>query len=224
MGKRMLRGFWLRRERRERSRRHRFLLSAALGLALALLLIHCLDAALRPQLVALSEAQVQNQVTHIAEQAVSQALADQALSYTDMVHLPSDQGGRMTALSTDTIRLTTLRTAILEDIIAQVEQLDSHSLGVPLGALTGLDLLSSKGPDLPVRVLSVASAEGRYHNDFTSAGINQTLHRITLDVTIAAKLLLPGGIVETTVYTPVCVAETILVGEVPQTYLQLPAE
>ena len=92
-------------------------------------------------------------------------------------------------------------------------------MGIPLGVLTGIDIISALGPKLPIQVISVASAEGTYRNDFSSAGINQTLHRIYLDITVTAKLLLPGSIVETVVFTPICVAETVIIGQVPQTYL-----
>lgn len=184
---------------------------------MAFLLIRWFDMALRPQLVALSEAQVKNHLTRIANQSVTQALAAQELSYSDMVSLQA--AGSLSTLVTDTAALNRLRVSVLEDIITQIGSVDSKALGVPLGALTGIDLLSALGPRLPVQVVSVASADGRYRNDFTSAGINQTLHRILLDVTITAKLLLPGGVVEVTVSAPVCVSETIIVGQVPQTYV-----
>lgn len=209
---------WLRQTGDRREGRGQLFLSVLLGLGLALFLIHQFDAALRPQLIALAETRVRNEITHIADQAVSQTLSDQALSYTDMVRLQADRG-EVAILSTDTVRLNLLRTSVLEEIVAQVEDLDSHFLGVPLGALTGIDLLSALGPALPVQVLSVASAEGSYRNDFTSAGVNQTIHRILLDVSVTAQLLLPGGIVETQINTPVCVAETVIIGQPPQTYL-----
>ena len=209
---------WLRPARGRREGRGQLFLSVLLGLGLALFLIHQFDAALRPQLIALAETRVRNKITLIADQAVSQALSDQALSYTDMVRLQTD-GGEIATLSTDTVRLNLLRTSILEEIVTQVEDLDSHFLDVPLGALTGIDLLSALGPALPVQVLSVASTEGQYRNDFTSAGVNQTIHRILLDVSITARLLLPGGIVETQIDTPVCIAETVIIGQPPQTYL-----
>lgn len=186
---------------------------------MALLLIRWFDTALRPYLIALSEAQVQNHLTQVANRSVTQALADQELAYHDMVSFQT--AGTLSTLSTDTVSLNQLRAYVLEDIITQVKAIDSDSLGVPLGALTGLDLLSAFGPKLPVRVISVASADGQYRNDFISAGINQTLHRIMLDVTLNAKLLLPGGVVEIAVSTPICVAETVIIGQVPQTYLDL---
>ena len=144
----------------------------------------------------------------------------QEFAYDDMVNLQTETGGIAT-LTTDSKRLNCLRTVILDDVITQVEALDNHLLSVPIGALTGIDLLSALGPRLPIQVISVTSAEGFFQNDFFSAGINQTLHRITLDIRLTAKLLLPGGIAEVLVSTPVCVAETIIVGQVPQTYVGL---
>lgn len=203
--------------------RGQLLLSVLLGLSLAFLLIRCFDLSLRPQMIALAETRLRNQITHISDLALGQAMEEQTLRYSDIVTLQTGQDGTVSMLTTDTVRLNTLRSAILEEIVSQLEGIDSHSLGIPFGALTGVDLFSAWGPKLPVQVISVASANGTYRNDFTGAGINQTLHRILLDVTVTAQLLLPGGIVETQIATPVCVAETVIIGQVPQTFLQIPS-
>lgn len=186
---------------------------------MAFFLIRWLDTTLRPQLVALSEAQVRNHLIQVANRSVSQALADQELSYGEMVSLKT--AGTLSTMTTDTTALNQLRVSVLDDIVAQIGLIDNDSMGVPIGALTGIDLLSALGPKLPVQVVSVASVDGQYRNAFISAGINQTLHRIMLDITLNAKLLLPGGVVEVAVTTPICVAETIIVGQVPQTYVGL---
>lgn len=214
------RGPWLRRSRRGRGEKRQFVLSLALGLAMAFLLIRWFNTSLRPQLVALTEAQIRNYLTQTADRSLTRAL-EEDLSYRDMVTLQAGENGKPVALTTDTLHLNRLRTAVLDDIIVQVDSLDDHSLSVPLGTLTGIDLLSALGPRLPVKVISVASVEGTFRNDFLSGGINQTLHRVILDVAMAAKLLLPGGVVEITVSVPVCVAETVIVGQVPQTYVGL---
>ena len=192
-----------------------------LGVLLALLMIHTIHNALRTPLVALTESRIRNQIIHVAEEAVGEVLYRQGASYSDMVSLQTGKSGEITTLSTDTVQLNQLRNAVMEQVITQVEDLDTEELGIPLGLLTGWDLLSATGPKLPVRVLSVASASGNYRNDFISAGINQTLHRIFLDVTILVRVLLPGGIVETEVMVPISVAETVIIGQVPQTYLNL---
>lgn len=217
MSGRRFRGPWLRRSRQRKGEKRQFALALALGLVMALLLIRWFDSALRPQLIALSEAQIRNRLIQAADRSVAQALADGELSYGDMVTLQTGNG--LSTLTTDSVSLNRLRAAVLEDVIAQVEAIEGDSLGVPLGALTGIDLFSAAGPNLPIRVLSVTSAEGTFRNDFTGGGINQTLHRIMLDITLTARLLLPGGVVDVVVSTPVCVAETVIIGQVPQTYL-----
>ena len=209
----------LRRSLCRQPAKRQLLLPVVVGLVLALAVIRWFDAALRPQLIALAETQIQNRMAGIADRAVTQALIQEGTQQGEMIHMQSQQLGNAVAISVDTPRLNLLRTSILDCVILQVESLDSHSLGVPIGALTGFDLLSSFGPQMPVQVFSVASAQGIFRNEFSSAGINQTLHRIMMDVTITARLLLPGGIVETELSTPVCVAETLIIGQVPQTYL-----
>jgi sporulation protein YunB len=197
-----------------------WLLAAVIGVGLALLCIHAFDAAVRPLATDMAQAKVRNAVTAIVDGAVERTMDVQAVSYSDIVTLQTDGEGRINALVTSPVKLNTLRTAILEDVIQQVDALDTTQLGIPIGSLTGLVYASDWGPLLPVRVLSAAAADGDFRNEFTSAGINQTLHRILLDVDVDVKLLLPGGTVETAVHTTVCLAETVIVGEVPQAYLQ----
>ena len=212
-----------RRRTRQAGEGGQLLLSVLLGVSLAFLLIRCFDFSLRPQMIALAETKLRNQITHIADLALGKAMEEQALNYSDIVALQTGQDGSVSMLTTDTIRLNALRSAILEEVVSQIEGIDSHSLGIPFGSLTGVDLFAAWGPKFPVQVISVASSSGSYRNDFTSAGINQTLHRILLDVTVTAQLLLPGGIAETQIDLPVCVAETVIIGQVPQTFLQIPA-
>lgn len=220
MRKPPFRGLWLRSWRREWAP-GQLAASIFIGVVLAIFLIHQLGVAVRPQLAALAQAKLQNQLTQISNEAVTDVLAQEALRYSDMVLIEPGPSGGIATLTTETVRLNNLRSAVLTRVVSQVENLDSHSLGIPLGALTGMDLFAGAGPDLPVQVLSVASVEGSYRNDFVSAGINQTLHRVMLDITVTAEVLLPGGIVETSIFTPVCVAETVIIGQVPQTYVEL---
>lgn len=224
----MGRGLWLRRPRRvslgqprRREGRGQFFLSAIVGIGLALLVIHRFNFALRPQLESLAEARVRNQITRMADQTVSDVLADEAFSSGSLISAQTGEGGEISMLTTDTVRLNRLRTEVMEEMVTQVETLDSRELGIPLGAATGIDLLSALGPRLPVRVLTAASTDAVFRNEFTSAGINQTHYRVMLDVTVSARILLPGGMVETEVTAPVCVAETVVVGQVPSAYLNL---
>ncbi len=214
---------WPRSRGRRTTRAHRgdgLLISAVLGIGLALLAIYLLDGRLRPIVTDLAKARASNAVTRIVNDAVSGTLAAEAVSYADMVTLQKDSSGQITALTSNFVAMNRLRTQILDQVVEQVDVLDTDELGVPLGNLLGLATLSDKGFRLPVRVLSVASAEGAFKNEFTAAGINQSYHRVMLDVSVTIQLLIPGGKVETVVNTRVNVAETVIVGKVPDAYLQ----
>ena len=197
------------------------LLSAVLGVGLALLCIRAFDASVRPVLEDMAVAKTRNVVTGIVNRAVEDALSAESVDYEDVVKLQTDGSGRITAMTTDTVRLNALRTGILSAVVEQVDDLDVEQLGIPLGNLTGLSSISDWGPTVPVQVVAVAYSDAQFENAFSAAGINQTLHRVLLDITVTVRILIPGETVETVVDAQVCVAETVVVGEVPGTYLQM---
>ena len=216
---------WLRTPRRRGPRPERGsgrLLALVIGVGLALAVIFLIDSALRPTLTALAQVRVENAFIRIVNDAVNGTLTSEAISYSDLVTLEKDAAGQVSVLATNTAQLNALRTEILDQVLTQVEQLDSQELGVPLGSLTGFATASDLGPVLPVRVLTAAVPTADFENVFTSAGINQTLHRIMLNVRVECTLLIPGGTVDTAVEAQVCAAETLLVGQVPDAYLELP--
>ena len=220
--RRPLRMWSPRRAIRVRRRGRGLAAAAAVGIALALLVIALADAALRPAVTTLATVQAQNKVTGIINDAVTATLAHQGVAYTDLVTVERDDSGKVSLLAVDSVKLNTLRTQILQEVLDQVEGLDAQELGVPLGSLTGFATASDWGPRLPVRVLAAATPTVEFENRFTSAGINQTLHQIMLNAAVEVTLLIPGGRVETAVTAQVCAAETLLVGRVPEAYLELP--
>lgn len=205
---------------RNRGRGEGALFSALLGIGLALLAIWFIDSQMRPILTEMAKASTKNAVTRIVNDAVERTLLAEAISYEDIITFQKDDSGQITAFTSNSVEMNRLRTQILNEIISKVDLLDSKELSVPLGNLINISLLSSQGPLLPVKVLSVASVEGNFSSQFRAAGVNQSYHQIVLDVVIPIKLLIAGGTVETEVTTQVSVAETILVGKVPDTYLQ----
>ena len=204
--------------------RHRGLLfSSFLGIGLALALIATLDAQLRPVLDAMATAKVQNAVTQTLDGAIADEIAQRGITYGDIITMEKDGTGRITALTSNMGVLNGLRTGILGTVIQAVDALDTKQLSIPAGNLTGIDFLSGRGLSLPVEVVSVGSAHAEFENQFSDAGINQTRHQILLDVTVSVDILLPGGTLRRDVSAQVPVAETIIVGSVPDTYLQLGA-
>ena len=107
---------------------------------------------------------------------------------------------------------------ITDEILHRLSEVATSELEIPLGTLTGSALLAGRGPSLFVRMQAVGSASAAFRNQFTAAGINQTRHQIFLDVDVYMSILLPGMKTSTRVSNEIAVAETVIVGGVPDTY------
>ena len=211
--------FCTRRKRPDRG--EGLVLSSVLGIGLALMLICSVNQRVMPIYASMATSKVTNAVTRILEQTINDYMIGQDISYYDMVNLDRDENGAVTALTSNMIRLNTMRNGLLVEISRAVDIMDAKELSIPIGNLTGISFLSGRGFCLPVQILSVGSAHAAFYHSFTAAGINQTHHQILLDVTVTVKILLPGQTIATEVKSQVCAAETVIVGEVPNTYVQL---
>lgn len=196
------------------------LLTLAVALVVAASIIALLENKLRPVVAEIAAAQAQNTMTAVVEGAVTADLASRQVSYGDFVSIQRDEKGTITALTTDMARMNLLRAELTAAILEALEEVDVSGVQVPLGSLFDLEPLWAKGPSLKVQAITVGTVRAEFDSQLTSAGVNQTLHRIWLEVNVPMTLLLPGGTVETELHTRLCVAETVIVGQVPDTYLQ----
>ena len=193
------------------------LLSVITGIAVAFLFISQLNARLRPILFELALSQTSNYITAVIDSAVS----EQSISYNELICLERSASGDIVALTSNMAYANILRAQLLETSLDALKDLETMEFYVPLGTIYDWDLLSGRGPDIGVRVLYTGTASAEFENSFSDAGINQTCHQIVFRVKADVSVLLPGRQEKTTVDTRVCVAETVIVGKVPETYLQL---
>ena len=156
-----------------------------------------------------------------ANAAMQKAVAGRmaAGEFTGLVELVKDDAGQITAAVTDVGRVSQLQAALAGDVIAALTAPAAANLGVPLGNLLPLSFLSGLGPRVPIRILSVSEVEVKMASRFTSAGINQTLHRLLLTLSARVRVLIPTGTVTAMVYADVPAAETVIVGRVPDSYM-----
>lgn len=197
------------------------LITLAVALIVAASVIALLEAKLRPVVAEIASAQAQNTITAVVENAVTADLTARQVSYADFVTIQRDGEGAITALTTDMARMNQLRAELIASILEALEGVDVSEVAVPLGSLFDLEPLWAKGPAIRARAMTVGTVRAEFDSQLTSAGVNQTLHRIWMEVDVPMTLLLPGGEVEVSVDTRLCVAETVIVGKVPDTYLQL---
>ena len=167
----------------------------------------------------LARTQVMNSTSDLTNDAITEQMAQGTIAYDRMVYFEKDLEGRITALKTNMSEVNRLKTDILNIINDKVLALDSEDIGIPLGSLFLPELLSGKGPAIPVRVLSIRNSDAAFHSDFQNAGINQTLHQLIMEVSVDVSVLVLARTEHFTVTSQVVVAETVIVGQVPQTYL-----
>ena len=207
------RGFYFYRRRMDR---RRVLRGLAFLLALTVLFIAATQ--MRPLLESMATTRVSNTVTRIVSEAVYEAIEKGELQYDGLVSFEKDTEGHITAVQSNMAAFNHLQAEILDTVLTRISQVPTGDLSIPIGSLTGSTLLAGRGPRITVRMESVGSSEANFRNAFTSAGINQTKHQILLDVTVQMSILLPGFRTSTQVSNEITVAETIIIGSVPDTY------
>jgi len=168
----------------------------------------------------LARTQVMNTTSDLTNDAIAKQIAAGNIAYDRIVFFEKDLEGRITALKTNMSEVNRLKTDILNIINDEILSLDTSDIGIPLGSLFLPELLSGKGPSIPVHILSIRNSDANFVSHFSQAGINQTLHRLNMEVSIDVAVLVLGETNSFTMSSEVVVAETVIVGDVPQTFLQ----
>ena len=209
-------GFFYYRRRMDRQALARLLLFVGMTLVLATAVYA--TAQLRPLLESMATTRVSNTVNRIVFEAVNEAIESGEITYDQLISFEKDNDGKITAVHSNMAACNRLQVEILDIILARIDQVSARELSIPVGSLTGSALLAGRGPRIKVRMESVGSSSARFENEFTSAGINPTNHRIVLHIDVSVAILLPGFTTATQVSNAVTVAETVIVGTVPDTY------
>ena len=168
----------------------------------------------------LARTQVMNTASDLINDAILEQIMDGQIQYDRIVYFEKDLNGRITALKTNMAEVNRLKTETLNLINDQILAEDSEHLGVSLGSLILPEFFSGQGPLIPVRILAIRNSDANFHSDFTEAGINQTLQQLSMDVLVDVTVLVLGQTETFTVSSQMVVAETVIVGDVPATYLQ----
>lgn len=136
------------------------------------------------------------------------------------VSFEKNADGEISAISSNMARINALSAEILDRVVGATEN-RTLDVRIPLGNLTGISLLMGRGPGVPVEILMLTSSRVAFHNSVVTAGINQTKHQLNLAVIVDIDVLIPWGTESTQVVTEVMIADTVIVGKVPETYLNL---
>lgn len=190
-------------------------LSAVILLAGSVIL---LEVKIRPVLATIAESRAKNIAVEAVNDAVWQVLSDENISYDSLVSFTYGQDGKINAVAVDSVKLNTVCAEIRSRITDYFSQLSERTISIPVGSLTGVDLLAGKGPSVNIGITLSGSAQTTVINDFETAGINQTRHQIILYVKTKIYIIMQSGNIVTETENSIIAAETVIVGEVPEIY------
>ena len=168
----------------------------------------------------LAQTQVKNATSDLINDAIDKQISDGTIQYDRMVYFEKDLEGKITALKTNMSEVNRLKTDLLNLINDEILAMDSDHLGIPLGNLILPELFGGKGPQIPVQILTIRNSEADFFSEFSQAGINQTLQKLNMQVSVDVAVLVLGNVEDFAVSSQVVIAETVIVGQVPDTFLQ----
>ena len=141
--------------------------------------------------------------------------------YEDLVTITKDSNNDVVMIQANVNSINAIISDIPIHILGKLEENDNSSIKIRLGSIFGIKMLSGYGPKINAKIANTGNVETDLKSDFTSQGINQTLHRIYLELNMDVNILTPYHIVNSRITNQVLIAESIIVGNVPSAYYNL---
>ena len=170
-------------------------------------------------LKAIAEASMRSITTVAVNDAVYYTLSDK-LRYEDLIAIERDGKGDIQAISSNAFQINRIARDTAYMSQENLNSMSQDGVEVPLGALTGVSAWAGFGPKLHLKIIPISNVSCRFVSKFLDAGINQTKHSIYLEIVADISIIMPTGTSNFASLTEVLVAESVLLGKVPETFLQ----
>lgn len=180
----------------------------------------CVSVFLRSISTQIAVSDASDVVSMRVNQIIAEIMSEDAFSGDDFVTFEKNESGEVSAISCNMVRINALSAQILDRVVGATENTVT-TVKIPLGNLSGVSLLMGRGPKIPVEIVTLTSSRVAFQNNIVSAGINQTKHQIALQILVDIDVLVPWGTESTQVSAEVLIADTVIVGQVPDTYLDI---
>lgn len=175
---------------------------------------------LNPIMLSMAQARAQQLAVEAINNAVGEVIG--SVGYEDLVNVVCDEQGRVTMIQANTLLMNELASRASLAAQRNLTQLEDEGVELPLGSALGIAIFAGSGPNIRVSVVPVGSVTTGFVTTFESAGINQTRHEISLEASTLMHIIIPTGADEVVVNAYVPVAESIIVGQVPESYVNVP--
>ena len=192
---------------------------ALLILSLVILLAILFNNTVAPVVESVAENAAKIKTASVINSIVLKEVGSNAVTYESLIHVDRDDSGKVLSITTDIVKMNQLKSRIITEVQQTLNGNIKSCVDIPLGTLVGGHLFYGRGPNVNLRLTLSGDVAAEFKGSFTSAGINQTRHQIYLNVCTDVYSFLPGFSAATKVNTDVLVAETVIVGTVPDMML-----
>lgn len=173
-----------------------------------------------PTVFAIAEAKTKVMLAEAISKSVKEKIAKN-IQYKDLISVHKNSNGQVTLIQVNTIEINRIESETTLEVIKALKETTLKYIQFPIGMVTGSKMLADLGPPIRIALYPVGSVHVNTSESFEQAGINQTRHRVILDITAEIKMVQPLMSSNVTVRTNVPIAETIIIGEVPRAILDL---
>ncbi len=202
---------------KKQKRVRRFLIFLIIVVLIATAIILYFDRVINPIIISTSETRIKMLTSRAVNSSISELLSDTNV-YDELITISTNDQGQITLIQANAVQINNLSKSISQTALSRIESIGEQGISIPLGTFSGLPLLAGKGPDVIIKMSPIGTLDCVFKSEFVQAGINQTLHRIYLDVSASVNLILPIFDNNVTTYTQVMICESVIVGDVPEFY------
>lgn len=182
------------------------------------ILLSSMDCKIRPIIKSLAQTQAVILATRVIDQSVTDFIEDKNISYDYLVSVFKNEAGNVTSIQANSLHINSLKAKISTTITDKIAEIEHKAISIPVGTLIGGDFFSGRGPRITFYISLSGSVTSKLGSSFYEAGINQTIHAISLEIAASIYIICPGYNTSTVTKTNMAIAETVIVGEVPETY------
>jgi len=179
-----------------------------------------IEKGIKPTVIAMSEAKVQYMATIAMNNAVKDVLSSD-IKYTDLVNILTDNNGNITMIQANTVKMNSLAAEASSNTLDEITKMGEQGIEIPLGSTFNSRILAGMGPNIKIKIIPVGSVSNEFATEFENAGINQTRHKIYLNMRTQVRVVVPLESNIVTVSAKIPISESIIVGEVPDYYVNV---
>lgn len=212
-------GFLNNKNDKKIDKKYSFLFNVVIIILTATITFRALLGAINPILNRLCMDEAKNIATKISNEQAS--LIMNKYKYEDIITILRDDNGNIKMLQTNIKSVNELTSDIPNNIVSALKSEENSNISIYLGSILGLKILSAQGPKINVRIANVGNVETSLESQFVEQGINQTLHRIYLEIVCEVSILTPYDTISEKITNQVLIAESVIVGNVPDAYYNI---